>query len=83
MEKVSTHDTRALARYNVAQAIVGADNSREILMAFAELIGEYDRMSRTRLETGDKDSALRWARVCEELTTLVMCASINLEESGR
>lgn len=83
MNQVSTQDTRAVARYNVAQAIVAADNSYEILNAFAGLLGEYEATLDKRLASGDKHSALRWGRALEEIATIAMCAQINLEESGK
>jgi len=78
---ISTHDTRAVARYNLAQEILKSDNAQSILESLAELTEEYVSMSKTRLEQGDEASALRWARVGEELTTVVMCTSLNLLES--
>ena len=78
---ISTHDTRAVARYNLAQEIIKSDNAQGILESLAELTEQYASMARTRLEQGDEDSALRWSRVGEELTTVVMCTSLNLLES--
>lgn len=78
---ISTHDTRAVARYNLAQEIIKSDNAQGILESLAELTEQYASMARTRIEQGDKDSALRWARVGDELTTVVMCTSLNLLES--
>jgi hypothetical protein len=78
---ISTHDTRAVARYKLAQEILKSDNAQGILESLAELTEEYVSMSKTRLEQGDEASALRWARVGEELTTVVMCTSLNLLES--
>ena len=78
---ISTHDTRAVARYKLAQEILKSDNAQSILESLAELTEEYVSMSKTRLEQGDEASALRWARVGEELTTVVMCTSLNLLES--
>jgi hypothetical protein len=78
---ISTHDTRAVARYNLAQEILKSDNGQGILEALAELTEEYASMASARLEQGDEASALRWARVGEELTTVVMCTSLNLLES--
>jgi hypothetical protein len=78
---ISTHDTRAVARYNLAQEIIKSDNAQGILEALAELTEEYASMASTRSEQGDEASALRWARVGEELTTVVMCTSLNLLES--
>jgi hypothetical protein len=78
---ISTHDTRAVARYNLAQEILKSDNAQSILESLAELTEEYVSVSKTRLEQGDEASALRWARVGEELTTVVMCTSLNLLES--
>ena len=78
---ISTHDTRAVARYNLAQEVLKSDNAQSILESLAELTEEYVSMSKTRLEQGDEASALRWARVGEELTTVVMCTSLNLLES--
>lgn len=77
----STHDTRAVARYNLAQEILKSDNAQDILEALAILTEEYASMARFRGEQGDEASALRWARVGEELTTVVMCATLNLMES--
>jgi len=78
---ISTHDTRAVARYNLAQEILKSDNAQGILESLAELTEQYASMARTRIEQDDKDSALRWARVSDELTTVVMCTSLNLLES--
>ncbi len=78
---ISTHDTRAVARYNLAQEIIKSNNAQGILESLAELTEQYASMARTRLEQGDEDSALRWSRVGEELTTVVMCTSLNLLES--
>ncbi len=78
---ISTHDTRAVARYNLAQEIIKSDNAQGILESLAELTEQYASMARTRIEQGDEDSALRWSRVGEELTTVVMCTSLNLLES--
>lgn len=78
---ISTHDTRAVARYNLAQEILKSDNAQSILESLAELTEEYVSMASTRAEQGDEASALRWARVGEELTTVVMCTSLNLLES--
>lgn len=78
---ISTHDTRAVARYNLAQEILKSDNAQSILESLAELTEEYVSMANTRAEQGDEASALRWARVGEELTTVVMCTSLNLLES--
>lgn len=82
MTTTSTHDTRAVARYSLAQAIIKADNRNEIMVAFAELGCEYEAMVSLRKEVGDHDSALRWNRVLEEISTIVMCAAINIEEAG-
>lgn len=78
---ISTHDTRAVARYNLAQEILKSDNGQGILEALAELTEQYVSMASSRAEQGDEASALRWARVGEELTTVVMCTSLNLLES--
>jgi hypothetical protein len=78
---ISTHDTRAVARYKLAQEILKSDNAQGILESLAELTEEYVSMASTRAEQGDEASALRWARVGEELTTVVMCTSLNLLES--
>lgn len=75
-----SNDTRAVARYNLATAIAEAHNSREILNAFAGLFEEYEATYQNRLMQGNEASALRWARVLEELATIGMCAQINLEE---
>lgn len=83
MEKVSTQDTRAVARYNVAQAIVSANNSYEILNSLADLAGEYEAMLDRRLKQDNESGALRWARVLQEISTIAACAVINLEESGK
>jgi hypothetical protein len=83
MNKVSTQDTRAVARYNVAQAIVAANNSYEILNSLADLASEYEAMLDRRLEQENESGALRWARVLQEISTIAACAVINLEESGK
>ena len=79
-ETVVNSDTRAMARYNLVQAILEADNREVILGALAFLGLQYAETVEVRKAQDDKESAVRWIHAANEIGTIMACAAYNIED---
>ena len=70
-------DVRAIARYDLARAILAAGNTEAILTALA-VYGKAAACTAVRREQqGHDGSAHAWTKVAEELATVLACADLN------